>query len=213
MFKEKTKMKEHKQNNLKFYEVSERYIEYLKQFDNKIPNLKYETREKFVCGILFNINGNEYYAPVSSFNKPQKTNYVIKIGEYPVGSIRFSFMFPVPKSEIKIKNFSKENQDYKYLINSEYLYCKEHKGELVNKARNVYQRTVNDVPTYKQNCCKFKLLEDKCKEWELSHKKEKKDITKNKLPTLSARITNAKGIKNQNTTNIKGITKDFSKQR
>lgn len=154
-----------KNNKLAFYEVSERYINYLKRFEDKIPNIKYETREKFVCGILFYINGIGYYAPVSSFNKPQRTNHIIKVGEYPVGSIRFSFMFPVPQSEIQRKDFSKEDQNYKNLINSEYRYCKLHQDAILKKAREVYDRTIHKVPIYKMNCCDFKLLEVKCKEW------------------------------------------------
>lgn len=162
----------YKKNRLAFYEVSERYIEYLKRYDDKVPNIRYETREKFVCGILFNVNGNGYYAPISSFNKPQRTNHIIKVGEYPVGSIRFSFMFPVPDSEIRRKDFSKEDQHYKNLINSEYRYCKIHQAAILKKAKEVYDRTLNDVPTYAMNCCDFKLLESKCKEWEKLHENE-----------------------------------------
>ena len=88
---------------LDFYEVNIDYVKYLKQFDSRIPDVVYQNRNKFVCGTLFKINGLNFFAPVSSFNIKQNSNYVIEVGNVPVGSVRYSFMFPVPDSEIKQK--------------------------------------------------------------------------------------------------------------
>lgn len=88
---------------LDFYEVNVDYVKYLKQFDSRIPNVEYQNRNKFLCGTLFKINGLNYFAPVSSFNIKQSSNYVIEVGNVPVGSVRYSFMFPVPDAEIKQK--------------------------------------------------------------------------------------------------------------
>ena len=41
---------------LRFYEIKETYINYLKVYDEKIPNIKYNTNDKFLCGILFKID-------------------------------------------------------------------------------------------------------------------------------------------------------------
>ena len=96
---------------LDFYEVNIDYVKYLKQFDSRIPDVVYQNRNKFVCGTLFKINGLNFFAPVSSFNIKQNSNYVIEVGNVPVGSVRYSFMFPVPDSEIKQKVINNES-DY-----------------------------------------------------------------------------------------------------
>ena len=83
-------------NKIGFYDVNIDYIEYLKQFDPKVPNIVYDSHQKFLCGVIFKINGMKYYVPVSSFNREVQSNYLIQVGGIPVGSLRFSFMFPVP---------------------------------------------------------------------------------------------------------------------
>lgn len=48
-----------------FYDVDSEYVDFLKTIDSKVPNIKYDGNNKFVCGIVFKINNVEYYAPVS----------------------------------------------------------------------------------------------------------------------------------------------------
>ncbi len=153
-------------DRIKFYDVNLDYIDYLKRFESKVPDIKYETREKFVSGVLFEINKMKYYAPVSSFKYKQKTNYVIKIGDYPVGSIRFSFMFPVPDSELRLKDFSAEKPDYRNLVNSELRVINKYRDAIRKKAFEVYDIAKNKkVALYTRNCCDFELLEEKSKEY------------------------------------------------
>lgn len=159
-------------NKLRFYEVSPKYIEYLKQFDYKIPDIVYEDREKFLAGVLFTINGLNYFAPVSSFNKQQRTNFLIKVGDYPVGSIRLSFMFPVPSSAIRLKNFDNEKLDYQKLVQLEYRYCNKNRCAIRSKAQDIYQLQKHDS-FYHKHCCNFSLLEKKCREWEKMHSVKK----------------------------------------
>ena len=93
-------------SRLDFYEVDQKYIDALKLIEPKIPDVNYPTHEKFMCGILFTIGEHEYFAPVSSFTKSQKTNFIIKNKSgKPVGSIRFSFMFPSQKTSGTSKIF------------------------------------------------------------------------------------------------------------
>ena len=63
---------------LNFYCVDQGYVDELKRIDPKIPNAQYEVHNKFMCGVLFEIDGLEYFAPISSFKKTQKTNFFIK---------------------------------------------------------------------------------------------------------------------------------------
>lgn len=44
---------------LMFYEVSKQYIDYLKLFEPKIPNINYGTNNKFVCGIVLSVASRE----------------------------------------------------------------------------------------------------------------------------------------------------------
>ena len=152
-----------------FYEVSEQYIDYLKLFEPKIPNINYGTNNKFVCGIVLSVVGFDYFAPISSFKKQQKTNILIKNsnGET-VSSIRFSFMFPIPKTEIKIKDFSKEEYKYRRLLLEEWQYCNSIKDKIISKAKYIYKRYNSGYDKMlMRNCCNFKLLEEKCLEYQL----------------------------------------------
>lgn len=152
--------------NLDFYDINTDYIDYLKRFDAKVPDIVYQERHKFLCGVLFKEKGLNYFAPVSSSTVPQKTSYIIKVGDVPVGSIRFSFMFPVPDSEIKVKNIrSEENYQYRFLLNQELRYCNQHYGAIKGKAEDVYRGVIANNTFYRTRCCNFKKLETKCKQW------------------------------------------------
>ena len=97
---------------LKFYEVDSEYIKFLRENgDEKIPNIVYEKHKKFFCGIVLTINGFNYFAPVSSYNKKAHTVFLImdrdKITKEltPISSLRFSFMFPCPIEYLNQKDF------------------------------------------------------------------------------------------------------------
>ena len=57
---------------LNFYTVDPDYIEALQAVDPRVPNIKYETHDKFACGVLFEIAGHEYFAPISSFKHARR---------------------------------------------------------------------------------------------------------------------------------------------
>jgi hypothetical protein len=73
------------------------YITYLLKFDSRVPKVDYSAAgayEKFLCGIVLNIHGHDYFAPISSFRTPQRTNIIIKdVNGKDVSSIRFSFIY------------------------------------------------------------------------------------------------------------------------
>lgn len=86
---------------LRFYDIDEDYVKYLQTIDSQIPNIHYGTNNKFVCGVVFEINGVKFYAPVSHMNKKQKTNMIIYDNGKPISSIRFSFMMPAYDEVLK----------------------------------------------------------------------------------------------------------------
>ena len=146
----------------KFYDADKGYIDFLKTIDNKIPNIEYGTHNKFVCGIVLSINGINYYAPVSHFNKPQKTNFPIRHKGNIIASIRFCFMFPVISGVLTEKDFgeiAKTDKPYADLLSAEYSYCKMHLEDILKRANKVYDIGCNKSHFLNHTCCDFKKLE------------------------------------------------------
>ena len=58
-----------------FYYVDANYIQYLKEIEiNKrgfttVPNVEYHTHNKFVYGMVMEIDGAEYYVPIPLYRK------------------------------------------------------------------------------------------------------------------------------------------------
>ncbi len=148
-------------DGLNFFTVDQEYVDELKAIEPKIPTIQYETHNKFVCGILFRIESFEYFAPVSSFTKPQKTNFIIKnANNKPVGCVRFSFMFPIPADRRAVKDFHSEDYQRMRLLLEEYQYCNRKARQIVSKAQHVYHMaTTGADPHMAAVCCDFKRLE------------------------------------------------------
>ena len=158
-------------NQLFFYEVSADYISYLLRFDSKVPRVDYSAtskHDKFLCGIVLAVNGHDYFAPISSFITPQRTNMVIKNEEgKSVSSVRFSFMIPVPPNIVSVKNFDDEpSSDYRRLLDLELRFCRKNSNVIRRLAKLVYNTVVNNKdPIMVKNCCDFKKLETACAEY------------------------------------------------
>ena len=159
-------------NPLNFYTVDQVYVDELQAIEPKVPNVQYEKHNKFVCGILFRIHGFDYFAPVSSFTKQQKTNFIIKNSNgKPVGCVRFSFMFPIPADLRMVKNFSEEDDARRFLLLEELQYCNRKARQIVSKAQHVYDMaTSGKDPHLAAVCCDFKRLEAHLRERQASRR-------------------------------------------
>lgn len=162
---------------LKFYEIKETYINYLKIYDEKIPNIKYNTNDKFLCGILFKITDNNYYAPISSFKQKQRTNFIIRdIDNKALSSIRFSFMLPVPddllNKVIRIKDFNKENSKNKIFLNKELRFLNKNFNNVISKAKEIYNKVNNNQKPFINVCCNYKILENIASKFDEAIQKE-----------------------------------------
>jgi len=146
---------------LDFYEIDSNYLNFLRTIDSKIPNLSSTPHDKFVCGIVLIKNGFKYFVPLSSFNRQQKTNFVIKDAGRPIASLRFCFMFPVLDGLFTIKVIRNEmDLNYRRLLNKEFNYCRLHEPEILSDADRVYDQVVNIKNNdYVVNCCDFLKLE------------------------------------------------------
>lgn len=167
---------------LNLYSVSDKYINYLRQFDNKIYDNKEGKRihERKYVGIVLNINEFNYYIPMSS---PKKSDYIdfenkiirhdtktiirIHDGERLYATLRLSNMIPVPITELEPYVLSYE-RDFKYkeVILGELRYINNNSEKIVKYAKTVYNQKIKNVDaSYVKNTVDFKLLEEKLRQW------------------------------------------------
>lgn len=148
---------------LKFYDIDEDYIKFLKTIDKQVPNVKYDSNNKFLCGVVLDINGVKYYAPISHKTDKQQTNLRIFDNGVPISTIRFSFMIPAFDEVLtykSFKNISKTDPAYASLLYAEYSFCKNNVTDIKAKAFSVYKIGCNKKHKLNYTCCDFKKLED-----------------------------------------------------
>ena len=162
--------------NMEFYHINEKYNQFLQEYEKekrgvtKVPNIRYTDRNKFAFGAVMRINGMNYYVSVSSFDKKQEANILIRIpgDEKEVkGSLRFNYMFPVPDECIE-KIIIKDIKDEKYrlLLNKEYQFCIDNAERIQKKANKIYEMvTTNRKQILTDNSCAFNILEAGYKEY------------------------------------------------
>lgn len=158
-------------DNIKFYEVSGDYINYLSPhvphlFHNKTE--KQQNERKYI-GIVFQINDVNYFAPLSSYKQKHKHMIesidFIKIKNYAV--INLNNMFPVPEGNYSYVDIAKErNPKYKSLLLAEYRYIKSIQEKIRKNARNIYKiKTSGKVSSLTKRCNDFIKLEELCKKF------------------------------------------------
>ncbi len=153
-----------------FYRIDEKYNQFLQRYEKekrgvtKVPNLKYADRDKFAFGAVMKVNRINYYVAVSSFDKKQEANILIRIPgdkKEVKGSLRFNYMVPVPDDCIQ-KLIIKDIKDEKYrtLLNKEYQFCMDNTIRLQKKANKIYEMvTTNRKQILTDNSCDFHILE------------------------------------------------------
>lgn len=159
-----------------FYRIDEKYNEFLQEYERanrgitKVPNIRYTDRNKFTFGAVLEVNGMKYYVSVSSFDKKQEANILIRIAgdEKEVkGSLRFNYMVPVPEScltRLVIKDIADEK--YRLLLNKEWSFCVDNIKRIQKKANKIYEMvTQNRKQILTDNSCDFSLLEKAYKEY------------------------------------------------
>lgn len=166
-----------------FYRINEDYNQFLQEYEKekrgvtKVPNIRYTDRNKFAFGTVLEINGMKYYVSVSSFDKKQEANILIRVpgDEKEIkGSLRFNYMVPVPDECIErlvIKDVADEK--YRILLNKEYQFCIDNVDRIQKKANKIYQMvTENKKQILTDNSCAFKILEQGYQEYIDKNRKE-----------------------------------------
>ena len=147
---------------IEFYDIDPNYTEFLQRYDTKAPNIRYDSNNKFVCGVILEVNNTKYFAPVSHMTTHQRTNMLIYDRNTPIASIRFSFMFPAIESVIIRKDFSDialRNPDYARLLRKEYTFCLRNTNRIMRKANQIYRKVCSGNSWFKSVCCDFQILE------------------------------------------------------
>jgi protein AbiQ len=159
------------QEQLNFYEVDANYIAYLMTFDTHVPRVDYSEQSahnKFLCGVVLSIREYNYFAPVSSFRVPQRTNVIIRDNSgNGISSVRLSFMVPAPSDVLSVKSISGEpSAPYRNLLNMELNYCRKNANAIYSRARFIYNAVVvKKDPFIAEKCCDFERLERACLEY------------------------------------------------
>ena len=104
---------------LKIYEIKKEYIKYLSRYQ---PHLFYDEGTRKYIGILLEIKGFKYFAPLSSYKqKHKKMNErvdFIKIKDYAV--ININNMIPVPEGQYMLVDINgTKDPHYKFLLQTE----------------------------------------------------------------------------------------------
>ena len=159
-----------------FYRINEAYNRFLQEYEKKkrgvtkVPNIRYTDRNKFAFGAVLQVNGMKYYVSVSSFDKKQEANILIRVPgdkKEVKGSLRFNYMVPVPDECIE-KLVIKDIKDEKYrlLLNKEYQFCIENAERIQKKANKIYKMVkANNKQILTDNSCAFYILEEGCQEY------------------------------------------------
>lgn len=139
------------------------YQEHIFVQDAEKDNRKY-------IGVVFEIKGMKYFAPLSSFKdkhkKMKESIDFIKIKDYAV--INLNNMIPVPDSQIVDIDINKEKEpSYRYLLQAESREISRQKNRIIKNAEIVYShKKYNDNSTaLAKRTNNFELLEKLCKEY------------------------------------------------
>lgn len=162
---------------LKLYYITERYINYLRQFDDKVLYNKKSGRP--YIGVVFTYNNFYYFAPLSS-PKPKHLNMkkdaadIFKIEDGKLGIVNINNMIPTPKECLVDCLTIISDIKYKNLLQEQLTYLNDNKKSLLGKVRQFRKRYQKGYLNKRilERCCDFNLLEDKCLEYKVDVKQE-----------------------------------------
>lgn len=170
-------------NKLKWYVADKDYINYLKKYDDKVENIDYCKKLKPYIGILININGFNYYVPISSakekhYNIKEDIDFIkIMEDDRILGVLNLNNMIPISDENIsslkysqieKYRSFGSEREKNLYIsfLNFELSLINQKINKIQKSALKLYNEKLNNPASkISQRCCNFKLLEKKCTEY------------------------------------------------
>lgn len=161
---------------IRIVKVNSNYCDFLRKYDKRVPYNAGEKELRPFIGILFEIENCQYFAPLSS-PKPKhikllNTLDLIKIDGGKLGVINLNNMLPVHNNNYELIDLDKTN-DKRFnhsriiLLRNQLRWLNTNKVEIYKKSTILYKKYVNGLlPVNVMNrCCDFKLLEEKCREY------------------------------------------------
>lgn len=181
-------------SEIKLYNVSDEYINYLREDFPFVYSNKEESRrhKRKYLGVVIKLSGFLYYIPMSS---PKDADYKIVNGKKMIrksiipiiriveelqggrkalrGTLRISNMIPVPASELELYDLENESDgNYKSLIEKELIYIRKNKKKIWDYANILYKQKLNGNEResgrqigYLKAVLDFRKLEEKCLEY------------------------------------------------
>lgn len=149
---------------LRFYNINDKYINYLYQFDNKVPYNKNQKRP--YIGVIIEINNIKYFAPLFSPKNAHKkysdNPTYIKIGRN-YGIIRFNNMIPVLEDVLTPIDFNTiKDIKYRNLLIAQNGFIQQNTDRIRNVAKKLYKIvTIDKKEFFVDLSCDFKKLEEK----------------------------------------------------
>ena len=160
----------HMKSNLRIYEVKSAYIKFLSNYQEHIFSQNEGKDKRKYIGIVLEIKGIKYFAPLSSFKDKHKKMRegvdFIKIKDYAV--VNINNMIPVPESQIVNLDINKEKDpSYKYLLQAESREINRQKNRIKKNAEIVYSHKKHngDSTALSKRTNDFELLEKLCAEY------------------------------------------------
>lgn len=170
-----------KQDKLKWYIVDKSYVNYLRQYDEKVENIDYNTKLKPYIGILVNINGFNYYVPISSakekhYNIKEGMDFIkiVQDGKI-IGVLNINNMIPIQDDNVVLLKYKdidnyrefeseKEKKLYISFLSFELDLINAKTDKIKKSALKLYNEKANNpMSNIAKRCCDFKLLEEKSK--------------------------------------------------
>ena len=157
-------------NNIRIYEVKNAYIKYLGNYQKHIFAQTEAAFNRKYIGIVLEIKGIKYFAPLSSYKEKHKKMKegidFVKIKDYAV--INLNNMIPVPDSQIVAIDINKEkDQSYKFLLQAESREVNRQKHRIRKNAEIVYSHKMHNrnATALAKRTNDFELLEKLYKEY------------------------------------------------
>ena len=153
------------------------YCDYLRKYDSRVP-YNYESKKlRPFIGVLFKVNDCMYFAPLSS-PKPKHIGLkskidLLKIDGGKLGVVNFNNMVPVKENNAKriiFDNFCDlDVRKYNFLLIKQLEWLKSNREKISGRAEKLYDKYTKQklVKAIYDRCCNFKLLEEKCNEYNL----------------------------------------------